>query len=348
MSSGLKWWLCPVSPFNYAYTHFQSCSEVIAFLTRHGCNDLTSALNGDSPNSCPIAGGGLGDIFRGQLVDGTLVAIKTIRAYEGHSRGKYNKRAAKEIYTWSKCNHPNVVKLLGLAVFRDSLAMISPWAANGNLQQYLLKHQSADRCCLRAVCLNGFTHVSFQVHGDLKGVGSPLEASKITYVYCLLKANVLIAEDGTPMLTDFGNSSLQGSTLQFTQTNSQPSFSFRWTAPEIIRGKSGHTTAGDVYSLGMTILEVLTSEIPFPKKADRALYGHIVIGKKMPRRPDIIPERSILGNMLWAILTSCWSYEPKLRPDAATVWDALKLLTPDKLTEIEETVESNADDMEDD
>ncbi|CEL61217.1 Serine/threonine-protein kinase HT1 OS=Arabidopsis thaliana GN=HT1 PE=1 SV=1 [Rhizoctonia solani AG-1 IB] len=233
----------------------------------------------------------------------------TIRLYgEGHSHGKYNKRAAKEIYTWSKCSHPNVVKLLGLAVYRDCLAMISPWATNGNISSYLSNHQSADRCRLSiSICAGlAYLHENNVVHGDLKA------------------ANVLIADDGTPMLTDFGNSSLHSTTLQFTETLSQPGYSLRWTAPEILRGKSGHTTAGDVYSLGMTILEVLTSEVPFPKKTDLSLYGHIVIHKKRPLRPKtIVPERSIFGNMLWSILTSCWSYEPQLRPDSRTVWDVL-------------------------
>ncbi|CCO31952.1 Serine/threonine-protein kinase mos [Rhizoctonia solani AG-1 IB] len=165
-----------------------------------------------------------------------------------------------------------------------------------------------------------------QVHGDLKA------------------ANVLIADDGTPMLTDFGNSSLHSTTLQFTQTLSQPGYSLRWTAPEILRGKSGHTTAGDVYSLGMTILEVLTSEAPFPNKMEPSLYGHIVTNRKRPVRPKtIIPERSIFGNILWGILTSCWSYDPQLRLDSATVWYLVKPLTPEKLKEVEELVESDAD-----
>ncbi|CCO33161.1 Dual specificity protein kinase shkD [Rhizoctonia solani AG-1 IB] len=170
-----------------------------------------------------------------------------------------------------------------------------------------------------------------QVHGDLKG------------------ANVLIDDDGKPMLTDFGNSNLQGTTLQFTPTATRPSYSLRWTAPEILQGKSVHTNAGDVYSLGMTILEVLTSEAPFPNKTDLSLYRHVVINQKRPVRPMmIIPERSIFGNILWGILTSCWSYDPQLRPDSATVWQLLKPLTPDKLKQVEVVevvVELNEDKM---
>ncbi|KDN33182.1 hypothetical protein RSAG8_13729, partial [Rhizoctonia solani AG-8 WAC10335] len=140
-----------------------------------------------------------------------------------------------------------------------------------------------------------------------------------------------------PMLMDFGNASLGDATLQFTATKSGINLSPRWTAPEILKGKSVHTTAGDVYSLGMTILETFTSEIPFPKKKDHSLMLHVVINKKTPPRPkEVIPERSICGNILWAILTSCWSYDPELRPDAETILHLMKPLTPEKLKELEE------------
>ncbi|CEL53757.1 hypothetical protein RSOLAG1IB_11495 [Rhizoctonia solani AG-1 IB] len=101
----------------------------------------------------------------------------------------------------------------------------------------------------------------------------------------------------------------------------------------------------------MIILEVLTSESPFPNKTDASLYGHVVINQNRPVRPMvIIPERSIFGNILWGILTSCWSYDPQLRPDSATVWQLLKPLTQDQLKEVEEfmeVVESDADEMRD-
>ncbi|CUA78044.1 hypothetical protein RSOLAG22IIIB_02659 [Rhizoctonia solani] len=91
-----------------------------------------------------------------------------------------------------------------------------------------------------------------------------------------------------------------------------------------------------MYSLAMTILETFTSEIPFPKRTDQSLTMHVVVKKKIPARPDIIPERSKCGNILWVILTSCWSYEPDLRPDVETVLSLMKPLTMDKLKQVGE------------
>ncbi|CAE6434573.1 unnamed protein product [Rhizoctonia solani] len=302
-------------------TSEMTCIDIVTILTSHGCADLTSALDESACSKYPIANGGFGDVFHGQLVDGMAVAIKTIRAYydQDQMARMYHKRAAKEIYTWSKCKHPNVVELIGSAVFHDCLAMISRWEENGNLLNYLSNHPSADRCVLStSICAGlAYLHENDIVHGDLKG------------------ANILIAADGRPMLMDFGNASLLGATLQFTQTNKGPSFSLRWTAPEILQGTSSHTVEADVYSLGMTILEVFTSKIPFADKSHKSLVAHIVLSKRTPTRPEtIIPSRSINGNTLWDILTRCWALDPKDRPSARVVWDKMKPITPETLKEL--------------
>lgn len=53
--------------------------------------------------------------------------------------------AARELHTWSKCNHPNVIPLLGLAVFRGRIGMVSPWMGLGNLPHYLEQEPEVNR-----------------------------------------------------------------------------------------------------------------------------------------------------------------------------------------------------------
>lgn len=53
--------------------------------------------------------------------------------------------AARELFAWSKCDHDNVAKLIGLAVFRGQLAMVSTWMDNGALPDYLKRAPNADR-----------------------------------------------------------------------------------------------------------------------------------------------------------------------------------------------------------
>ncbi|KAG8710248.1 hypothetical protein FRC08_017425 [Ceratobasidium sp. 394] len=56
-----------------------SVQEMFDCLLYHGCTDLTSQLKFNRECFTAIAGGGFGDIYRGRLRDGTVVAIKALR-----------------------------------------------------------------------------------------------------------------------------------------------------------------------------------------------------------------------------------------------------------------------------
>ncbi|CAE6441805.1 unnamed protein product, partial [Rhizoctonia solani] len=307
---------------NDIVTSSMSCTEVVALLTAHGCGDLTASLSGPDCAGNRVAEGGLGDVFYGKLLDGTPVAIKTLRS--SYSPGEvdrvYHKRAAEEIYTWSKCNHPNVARLMGLAVFRDCLAMVSGWEKNGTLTKYLEYNPSANRCQLSISISAGLAYLHDRkiIHGDLKG------------------ANVLISQDGTPMLTDFGNARLQDATLQFTKNNTS-CLSLRWTPPEMLGSVDSdepvsHTMAGDIYSLGMTILEAFTSQVPFAKlRNEFSLVRWVAIDKKIPDRPENIPPNSRDGDRLWDILRRCWSFDPSGRPNANEVKNEMATIRSENL-----------------
>lgn len=59
-------------------------------------------------------------------------------------------RAAREIHVWSTLQHENVLELIGLALFRDQLSMISPWMGGGVLPSYLERYPNVNR--LQLVC----------------------------------------------------------------------------------------------------------------------------------------------------------------------------------------------------
>ncbi|CAE6408933.1 unnamed protein product [Rhizoctonia solani] len=297
-----------------------TCDEIVSILENHGCANLTSALDEATCSQHPIVNGGSGDVFYGRLLNGTQVAIKIIRSSHDPSEKVrvFHKRVAKEIHTWSKCRHRNVAELMGSAVFRDCLAMVSRWENNGNMPHYLSRHPNADRCKMSVSICAGlvYLHSKNIIHGDLKG------------------ANVLISRNGTPMLTDFGNASLLDATLLFTATRTGLGFSLRWAPPEILEEANPHTTASDVYSLGM---EAHTSEIPFSNRPDQSLLVYIVIRKMLPDRPEkAIPTRSQYGDHLWATLRKCWSYNPKNRPSAETVLERITPITAKTLKEFKD------------
>ncbi|KAG9086401.1 hypothetical protein FS749_003664 [Ceratobasidium sp. UAMH 11750] len=214
---------------------------IIQHLVFHGCRDITATLNLSSCSEYPIASGGFGDVYRGQLSKGMRVAIKCMRLFEcpdvGEQQQRYLKRAAREIHTWSKLRHPNVLRLLGLVMYRDRISMVSPWVDNGPVRYYLARTPGVNRpqMCTQIATALLYLHQFGVIHGDLKG------------------DNILVSDTGEPLITDFGNAILEECTLQFTSSTSGSHLSTRWTAPELLEGGKRSFEA-DIFALGMTIL----------------------------------------------------------------------------------------------
>jgi serine/threonine protein kinase len=124
--------------------------------------------------------------------------------------------------------------------------------------------------------------------------------------------NVLITDDGTARLTDFGISHLAGD-IQLTQTG-VISGTFAYLAPEVARiGKS--SPASDVFSLGSTLYFALEGQPPFGA-ADNALELLRIVSVGIIRPPTAAGE-------LTPLLLRLLALDPATRPDAATARDQL-------------------------
>ncbi|CAE6446832.1 unnamed protein product [Rhizoctonia solani] len=219
-----------------------STDEMFQCLTRHGCPDLTESLDPDAYSRNYVASGGFGDIWKGQLRDGTAVAIKVWRFRAlNEDPGKDIKRAMREIYNWSQLNHDNIQKLLGVVVFDERLGMVSKWMEGGNIQSYLENNPRIYRypLCIQVAQGVEYLHDSNMIHGDLKAI------------------NVLVSSDHKLKLTDFDYSIMAESTLQFSQTTRMGGGTPRWMAPELALDEEGNHQRNkrtDIYALGMTFL----------------------------------------------------------------------------------------------
>ncbi|KAG8755889.1 hypothetical protein FRC11_005689 [Ceratobasidium sp. 423] len=121
---------------------------------------------------------------------------------------------------------------------------------------------------------------------------------------------------------DFGSATLASYlTLCFTRTSRQLPFSLRYAAPEILDGSSEtHTTMGDVYALGMTILQIMTGEPPYAGKSDRVVITNVFRSLPPSRLTfdDVIDDEGV-KDKLWNLFLRCWENDPSLRPTAAEV-----------------------------
>ncbi|EUC60940.1 tyrosine kinase catalytic domain protein [Rhizoctonia solani AG-3 Rhs1AP] len=295
-----------------AISRRMNASEVVSQLIKHGIKDLSERLNQSTFEDHPLVTGGFSDVYRGQLTSGAEVAVKVLRiSVQRFSETSENiQDAAREIHTWSKCKHPNVLPLYGLVTFRSRIGMVSPWMSGGTMPRYLKANPEADRQTLCIQMCEGLTYLHEYgiIHGDLKG------------------ANVLIAEDGTPVLTDFGNSSLKDRTLKFTQAPGDDALTVRWSAPEFIRdsGISLRTKASDVYALGMTIYEAIVGKVPYYGETEVQVIIMVALKQVPPERPIWMPMGHENGDRLWDLLSHCWSWDPETRPSVIQVTETIR------------------------
>ncbi|KAG8755391.1 hypothetical protein FRC12_010895 [Ceratobasidium sp. 428] len=296
-------------------SHQMSTTDMVRCIVKYGCPNMTDKLDLKRCSDHSVDRGGSGEIYKGYLLDGAVVAIKCPWPSNfGEDGGSCldSKSAIMELYKASKLDHPNIIKVKGVAHFKDKVAMISPWMGHGTVMAYLKKHPSADRLSFVSSALV-YMHKEGIVHGDLKG------------------ANVMISEEGIVKVIDFGSTSLKAYTLRFTSSMNSPGYSLRWASPEVLESGTS-TPESDVFALGMTILEIITGDKPFSEMANDVVVMRAITNQKLPIRPkDLIPLESRDGDKLWHLLNACWAFNPDKRPQAAELETTLRTITQEGL-----------------
>ncbi|CEL62872.1 putative serine/threonine-protein kinase DDB_G0284251 OS=Dictyostelium discoideum GN=DDB_G0284251 PE=3 SV=1 [Rhizoctonia solani AG-1 IB] len=309
-------------------------TDMFRCLISHGCQDLTFLIDPDKYSSCRIAEGGFGDIWRGQMYDGMSIAVKVLRCGQVTVKAderKGLKRMMREIYAWSKLDHDNVHKLLGVTIFQGRLGMVSQWLPQGNLRDYLIRSPGVDRYEL---CTQLSQSVVYIHDRDMVGLLRYLDilaqslTNRIGQVHGDLKAlNILVSPNGVIKLTDFDYSIITNCSLLFTDTTRVGGGTYRWMAPELFV-KEGHQRSKetDVYALGMTFLEIITGTPPYhPQcKTDAQVMYKVTTGT-LPTRPSDHFAIDQQGNAMWQLLTHCWAFDPASRPKALEVLNSLPL-----------------------
>jgi len=200
--------------------------------------------------------GGMGAVYLAERSDGKFeqkVALKLLRREMNTSALRRHFRREREIL--ASLEHPNIARLLDAGTTDDNIPFIAMEYVDGlpindfcNRSEYDL-NQRLD--LFRKVCSAvDFAHRNLVVHRDLK------------------PSNILVTDNGTPKLLDFGISKIlsAGSDVLSSATVTRlgvmtPSYA----SPEQLQKKSV-TTATDVYSLGVILYELLSGHRPFEDK----------------------------------------------------------------------------------
>ena len=228
--------------------------------------------------------GGMGLVYLAERRDlGTEVAIKILRdAWLSPAR---RERFAAEQKTLAQLNHPSIARLYDADALPDGTPWFSMEYVEGlPLTDYCRLHQCSVEMRLRlfrSVCeAVQYAHSEAVIHRDLK------------------PSNILVKQDGTIRLLDFGIAkqleSLDASVKQ-TMTGLRL-MTPAYAAPEQIRGdRVGIHT--DVYSLGVILFELLTGQLPYDLSNLTPAEAASIIAEHEPGKPSSIakPETNVRG-----------------------------------------------------
>lgn len=210
--------------------------------------DLELATNNFSKENV-IGEGGYGIVYRGQLINGTPVAVKRIL----DNLGQAEKEFRVEVDAIGHVRHKNLVRLLGYCVEGTHRMLVYDYVNNGNLEQWLHGAMS------QRGYLTWEARMKVLV-GTAKALAYLHEAIEPKVVHRDVKAsNILIDDDFNAKISDFGLAKLLGAGKSHITTRVMGTFGY--VAPEyastgLLNEKS------DVYSFGVLILEAITGRDP--------------------------------------------------------------------------------------
>lgn len=217
--------------------------------------------------------GGMGVVYLGERPDlGSQVAIKILRdAWLSPAR---RARFSEEQRMLAQLNHPSIARLYDA----DTLPDGTPWFAmeyvDGQpLTAYCRQHACGVRRRLelfRAVCeAVQYAHSHAVIHRDLK------------------PSNILVKEDGSVRLLDFGiakhDEPLEGD-AEVTRTGLRL-MTPAYAAPEQIRGERA-SIHNDVYALGVILYELLAGRLPYDLANRTPAEAELLVAQQDPERPS--------------------------------------------------------------
>ena len=235
--------------------------------------------------------GAFGKVFQGlNTLTGEFVAVKQVSV---QNVPKEELVAIEgEIDLLKKLVHPNIVRYVDRVSTEKTLNIVLEFIENGSLLNIVKKFGvfSEALCVVYIVqVLRGlrYLHAQGVIHRDIKG------------------ANILITKSGLVKLADFGVAIKQEETAAEGDCVVGTPY---WMAPEIIE-MSGPSPKCDIWSVGCTVIELLTGKPPYFDLAPMAALFRIVSDDGPALPPGI-------SSALKAFFKLCFQKQPSLRKSA--------------------------------
>ncbi|CAH9081075.1 unnamed protein product [Cuscuta europaea] len=272
--------------------------------------------------------GGFGRVYHGVLEDNTEIAVKLLT--RGNNQNG-DREFIAEVEMLSRLHHRNLVKLIGICIEGRTRCLVYEVVPNGSVESHL--HGIDKMTCP----LDWDARLKIAL-GAARGLAYLHEDSNPRVIHRDFKAsNVLLEDDYTPKVSDFGLAREATEGSQHISTRVMGTFGY--VAPEY--AMTGHLLVkSDVYSYGVVLLELLSGRKPVdmsqpPGQENLVTWARPLLttreGLKQMVDPSLAGSHYDFDDMakVAAIASMCVHPEVTQRPFMGEVVQALKLIYND-------------------
>nr|XP_043616793.1 LEAF RUST 10 DISEASE-RESISTANCE LOCUS RECEPTOR-LIKE PROTEIN KINASE-like 2.5 isoform X2 [Erigeron canadensis] len=268
--------------------------------------------------------GGFGSVYKGELSNGNLVAVKVLNQLKGNNGEDF----INEVASVGRTSHVNIVSLVGFCCDGRHRALIYEFMPNGSLEKFIYGRESSSNIQI------GWEKLHQIAIGIARGLEYLHKGCSTRILHFDIKPhNILLDQDFCPKISDFGLAKLfleKRSMISLSHMRGTPGY----IAPELFSINFGRVSQkSDVYSYGMMVLEMVggrknievdvdhTSEIYFP----HWMYKKIEVDEEQLGLHGIVSDeenkmvRKMIIVGLWCIQTN-----PLNRPTITKVLEMLE------------------------
>ncbi|XP_068322386.1 probable leucine-rich repeat receptor-like serine/threonine-protein kinase At3g14840 [Pyrus communis] len=320
LTLGILWWRCCPDSKTSREKALRGLDLQTGFFT---FRQIKAATNNFDPKN-KIGEGGFGSVYKGVLVDGTIIAVKQLSSKSKQG----NREFVNEIGMISALRHPNLVRLFGCCIESNQLLLVYEYMENNSLAHTLFGPEEGplrlDWPTREKICID-----------IARGLAFLHEESALKVVHRDIKTtNILLDQDLNAKISDFGLAKLDEE--ENTHISTRVAGTIGYMAPEYALW--GYLTyKADVYSFGVVALEIVAGKNNMKYRRNEnfvcLLDWALVLQQKGnlielvdPRLGSDFDEEEVITMVKVALL--CINPAPALRPTMSEVVSMLEGRTP--------------------